>query len=98
MSAIHKRRSSTISRSFKAAKIIRNCLPYPLRLAQTPEHPIADGIYLNRRPRKFRSDGWGHMHRAWHKLGNTDADDLDRALAAQGHGRTNRECGRDGGT
>jgi hypothetical protein len=40
------------------------------------------------------------MHRAWHKLGNTDADDLDRALvlAAQGHGRTNRECGRDGGS
>ena len=77
--------SRIISGLLKTAELVRNCLPKPLRLAQSPDHPIADDVDVDWRPRPPRPDDGGHTHRTCHELG--DANDLDRAVATQSHVR-----------
>ena len=77
--------SRIISGLLKTAKLVRNCLPKPLRLAQSPDHPIADDVDVDWRPRPPRPDDGGHTHCTCHELG--DANDLDRTMVAQGHVR-----------
>ena len=74
-----------ISALLKTAELVCECLPNPRRLAQSPNHPVADNKDVNWCPRPPRSDDGRHTHCTCHELG--DANNLDRAVAAQGHVR-----------
>src|SRR5712691_11193262 len=88
------RDSSIISWLLKTAELVRKCLANPLRLAQSPDYPVADDVDVNWRPRPLRSDDGSHTHCTCHELG--DANDLDSTVPAQGHVRAHLlvSCGR----
>ena len=74
-----------ISALFKTAELVCKFLANPRRPAQSPDHPVADNVDVNWRPRPPRPDDGGHAHCTCHEFG--DADDVDRAAAANSHVR-----------
>ena len=87
------------------AELDRERISNPLGLAQCPHCPVADGVDVNRQPRKLLLDARGHSQHGSHNL--RCADHLHRTLAAQSHVRAHflvrlerwasRECGGDNG-